>query len=384
LTLQIAKFKGIAQRGVGRLQFIDFTRGLVMMIMAWDHVSGFWMKIHGGLEGIYPHRNPALDLPLFMARFVSHWCAPTFIFLSGVSLALSVRKRLDRGDPQRDITVHLITRGVLLLIFEALIVSPAFDLPRLYFGVIAAIGVGLVIFSVYRRAPTAVILTISLIIILNHQWLDLSFIPMDVPWGHYLRRILHEPNFTWRPYFALYPVIPWIGVMGLGWVFGNFLNHFDREKLPRLKLPLALIGVAFIALFFVVRWANGYGNLVQRWGNNIMDWLYVSKYPPSIAFLLWTLGGMCLFLALGLLIEEKGWSDKNIIGAVHTFGRTPLFFYLTHLWLYRLRLPGAPVPFYLDLLQTLGLWAVGLVVLWLVCSRYEKIKRRYPRFLQYI
>ena len=355
-----------------------------MILMAWDHVSGFWMQVHGGLEGIYPSRIPALDLTMFLARFVSHWCAPTFVFLSGVSLALSVNNRLGRGDSQRDISLHIVKRGLLLLLFEVLLVSPAFDLPYLYFGVIACIGVGLIIFSVYRRLPTMAILAISMIIILNHQWLDLSFIPMDVAWGHYLRRIVHEPGFTWPPYFALYPVIPWIGVMGLGWVFGTYIHGLERERVFRLKLPLAAAGAASIALFFVVRYFNGYGNLVRRWSGDIMDWLYLSKYPPSIAFLLWTLGGMSLFLALGLLIEERGWSNKNIAGAVHTFGRAPLFFYLTHLWLYRLRLPRVPVPFYLDLLQTLGFWAVGLVILWALCSRYEKLKRRYPRFLQYI
>ena len=372
-------------RQVGRLQFIDFARGLVMVIMAWDHVSGFWMAVHGGLEGIYPYRNPALDLTLFMARFVSHWCAPTFVFLSGVSLALSVNKRLGRGEPERDITIHIVMRGLLLLLFEALLVSPAFDLPYLYFGVIAAIGVSLIVLSVGRRLPASVILAVSLIIILNHQWLDLGFIPMDAAWGHYLRRVLHEPGFDWRPYFALYPVIPWIGVVGLGWVFGSHLSGLDWERVRRLKLPLAAAGAGSIALFFLVRWANGYGNLVRRWSGDIMDWLYISKYPPSVAFLLWSLGGMCLFLALGLLIEERGWSNRGVMGALHTFGRTPLFFYLTHLWLYRLRLPGVLTPpFHLDLVQTLAFWAVGLVVLWVLCSRYEVLKRRYTRFLRYI
>jgi uncharacterized membrane protein len=384
LELQTIQTTERASKSIPRFQFIDFTRGLVMMIMAWDHVSNFWMQIHGGLEGIYPYRNPALDLTMFLARFVTHWCAPTFVFLSGVSLSLSVRKRLSRGDSQRDVTLHIIKRGLLLLLFEAFLVSPAFDLPILYFGVIATIGIGLIIFSISRRLPTALILVASLILILNHQWLDLSFIPMDVAWGHYLRRILHEPGFTWRPYFALYPIIPWIGVMGLGWTFGTFLQGFDREKLPKLKLPLTATGFSSIVLFFLVRWVNGYGNLVRRWSGNIMDWLYVSKYPPSIAFLLWTLGGMCFFLAIGIFIEERNWSSKNALGAVNTFGMTPLFFYLTHLWLYRLRLPMVPPPFHLDLIQTLAFWVVGLVVLWMLCSQYIKIKRRYPRVLQYI
>ena len=369
---------------VTRLHFIDFARGLVMIIMAWDHVSGFWMELHGGFEGIFPFRNPSLDLTHFLARFVSHWCAPTFVFLSGVSLAFSVRNRIRRGQSELDITLHIIKRGLILLLFEALLVSPAFDLPYLYFGVIAAIGVSLIMFSLIRKVPPAIIFIVSMIIILNQQWLDLSFLSMDVAWSHYLRRILHEPGFSWRPYFALYPLIPWFGVMGLGWVTGDRLHGMDSEKVPKLKLPLLATGATSVLLFFVVRWLNGYGNLVYRWSGDIMDWLYISKYPPSIAYLLWSLGGMCIFLAIGIMLQERDWSNLNLSGVVHTFGRTPLFFYLTHLWLYRLRLPRIPVPYHLDLFRTLGLWLIGLAVLWQLCSRYEKVKRRYPQFLQYI
>jgi uncharacterized membrane protein len=172
--------------------------------------------------------------------------------------------------------------------------------------------------------------------------------------------------------------------MGLGWGFGSFLKRTEREKITKLKQPLLVTGIASLSLFLVVRWLNGYGNLVQRWSNHILDWLYMSKYPPSLAFLLWTLGGTCIFMMIGILIEEKGWTNKNIPGAIHTFGRVPLFFYLTHLWLYRLRLPGVEVPFHLDILQTLGLWVVGLIVLWMICARYETLKSRYPRFLRYV
>jgi uncharacterized membrane protein len=371
---QTAQIVDTVPERLTRLQFIDFTRGLVMMLMAWDHASNFWNQVHGGSEGLMPFRNPNLDLVWTLARFVTHYAAPT----------------LSRGDSQRDITIHIIVRGLLLLVFEALIVAPAFNsgpglaLPRYYFGVIACIGVSLIIFSVYRRLPASVILGFSLIIILNQQWLDLSFIPFDVAWGHYLRRILAEPGFTWRPYFALYTLVPWFGVMGLGWVFGTYLNGFDRARLPKLKKFLAVAGVASIAMFLLVRLMNGYGNLVRRWSMDILDWLYISKYPPSIAFLLWTLGGACLFMALGIWLQEKNWSDKNIVGTIHTLGRAPLFFYLTHLWLYRLRLPAVPAPFYLNIWQTMAWWGVGLVILWLACSKYLVLKKRYPRFLQYI
>ena len=367
-----------------RFQFIDFARGLVMIIMAWDHVSGFWMEIHGGIEGILGSRNVSLNLVHTLARFISHYCAPTFVFLSGVSLAFSVKGRLSRGDSQNSITLHIIKRGLILLVFETLLVSPAFELPSLYFGVIATIGVSLIIMSIGRRLPTPVILGASLLIILNQQWLDLSFIPNDPAWGHYLRRIIAEPGFTRPPYFALYPVIPWIGVLGLGWIFGIYLNNFNKSKLSELKVPLFGFGLVSIGMSIVVRYMNGYGNLVSRWSNNLLDWLYISKYPPSLVFLLWGLGGMCLFLAMGIILQERNLSNKNLAGVIHTIGRVPLFFYITHLWLYRFRLPGVQLPFHLTMTQTLGAWVLGVAVLWLMCSRYEKLKRMHPRFLQYI
>ncbi len=374
---------------IGRLPFIDFARGIVMAIMAWDHVSSFWHALHHGGEGILGRAPPFPNLIWFLERFVSHVCAPTFIFLAGTVLALSALKRVSRGESQTSVTIHMVKRGLVLLVLEALVVSPAFGTSWMYFGVIACIGLSLIIFSVYRRLPLSVILALSLIIVLNHNFLGLNFIPADTPWGWYARVIIHEPNFDWWPYFGLYSIIPWIGVMGLGWVFGNLLAKLDPERIVRLKKPLAATGVASIVMFFIVRWTNGYGNLLRRWGNTVIDWLYVSKYPPSIAFLLWTLGWMCLFLALGLAIQNRSWFGKGVTGAILAFGRNPLFFYLTHLWLYRLRLPTAlrpepPPPFYLEMWQTLIFWAVGLVVLWQLCLRYEKLKRAYPKFLQYI
>jgi len=370
--------------GPGRLQFIDFARGVVMAVMAWDHVSSFWNEFHHGGEGILGRQPPFLNLVWFLERFVSHVCAPTFIFLAGTVLALSAAKRLARGESQRSVSKRLVIRGVLLLIFEALIVDPAFDLPQYYFGVIACIGVSLIIFSVYRRLPPTVILAISLIIVLNHRFLSLDWIPANTDWGWYLRVIIHEPNFDRWPYVGLYPIIPWIGVMGLGWSLGTLLASMDPEGIRRLKAPLFAAGAGSIALFFVVRLMNGYGNLLRRWGNTAIDWLYVSKYPPSLAFLLWTLGWMCVLLSIGIVLEDRGWSRKNLSGVIHAYGRNPLFFYLTHLWLYKGRLPYTPKTFHLEMWQTFTFWVVGLVILWQLCLRYEKLKRAHSRFLQYI
>jgi uncharacterized membrane protein len=376
----------VHRSSIGRIQFIDFTRGVVMAIMAWDHVSGFWNRFHHGGEGVMGRKPLFLNTTWFLARFVSHWCAPTFIFLAGTVLAISAGKRLSRGESQRDITLRMIKRGGILLIAEAFVVSPAFGGSPLYFGVIACIGVCFIIFSVFRRLPPTVILALSLLTVIAHPFLNLDWIPADNPFGWYLRVILHEPNHDWYPFTGLYPILPWIGVMGLGWSFGTLLLKLDSPQIKKLKVPLCATGVASLIMFFIVRWLKGYGNLLPREGNTLVDWLYVAKYPPSLAFLLWTLGSMCLFMALGLILENRAGFEKGITGVILAFGRNPLFFYLTHLWLYRVRAGWIQRPvFYLDLQTTLVFWLVGLIVLWRLCMRYEKFKRSHPdSLLQYI
>mgnify|MGYP001829256213 CR=1 FL=1 len=156
-------------------------------------------------------------------------------------------------------------------------------------------------------------------------------------------------------------------------------------------------------MFILVRWNNGFGNLLLREGTKIVgptgriwdmpkttpqliiDWLYVSKYPPSVAFLLWTLGGMCLMMYLGLWLQERPGFKTGITRILLTYGRNPLFFYLTHLWLYKLRLSRQRWPPLLPMFPTLVFWVVGLTALYLMCDRYELVKRRYPEsILQYI
>jgi len=370
-----------------RLHFIDFTRGIVMALMAWDHVSGFWnMPYHHGGEGLMGRMPAFINFTWFIERFISHYCAPTFIFLAGVALALSTTRRLSNGESQKTITLRMIKRGLALLVLSAFVVAPAFGGHPLRFGVIACFGVCFVIFSVYRRLPQIVLLILSLIIVLNHQFLNLNWIPKDTWWGMYLRVIIHEPSNEWYPFTGIYPIIPWIGVMGLGWSFGTLLTGYDFSNIKQLKEPLLITGSVSLFLWFLVRWINGYGNLLSRVGNTAIDWLYVSKYPPSLAFLLWTLGGMCFFMALGLYLEDQPGFHRGITGIILVFGRVPLFFYLTHLWLYGMRLPGTPRRnVSLPLSTTVVLWLVGLLILWQLCIRYEQLKKSHPdSLLQYI
>lgn len=261
----------------------------------------------------------------------------------------------------------------------------AFGLSPLYFGVLGCFAACFIIFSVFRRLPWQAILIVSTAVLLLHPLLDLSFLPNE-GLGLLVKLYLQTPSYDYYPFQVLYPIIPWIGVMGLGWCFGVYLNRVDVETIRKLATPIALIGAASIATFIVIRWFNGYGNLVSRQGNTIQAWLAVSKYPPDLAFLTVTLGGMCLLISLGILIENKSWFGSGVTGVLLVFGRVPLFFYVTHLVLYRVR------PFYMtkplfqtDLLTTIVFWLVGLLILWRLCLRYEKFKRAHPEsLLQYI
>jgi uncharacterized membrane protein len=375
-----------------RLLFIDFVRGIVMILMAWDHVSGFWNPGKMGSEGLRGYFPVFIDFNQFMLRFITHVCAPTFMFLAGTSLALSVRRRQARGESERDISKRLVARGTMMWLFAIYIVGPAFGSGPLYFGVLACFGLSFILWSVLRKLPTPVILAASVIMILFHPSLNLDFIP-DSGLAFYLKAIIHEPasmRAQW-PLGGLYPIIPWIGVIGLGWGFGDFLHSYDKTKIQSLKLPLVATGFGAWVLFVAVRWFNGFGVLVSRQGSTLMDWLSVAKYPPSLAFLLVTLGEMCFFLAIGLLVQRLRNPEKGLTGMVLLFGRIPLFFYLSHLVLYRLRpffmtmTRPRELFFSLTLWETGAFWVIGLAILWWLGGHYYEFKRRHKdSLLQYI
>lgn len=148
----------------------------------------------GGGEGILGRMPPFVNTTWFLERFVSHFCAPTFIFLAGTVLTVSAARRLERGEAEMGVALHLVKRG-LVLFLEAFFVSPAFSMPWTYFGVLACIGVCLIAFSVAWWLPWKAMLALSLVVVLGHQFLDLGFIPAGPNWGWYLRVILHEPNY---------------------------------------------------------------------------------------------------------------------------------------------------------------------------------------------
>jgi uncharacterized membrane protein len=189
------------------------------------------------------------------------------------------------------------------------------------------------------------------------------------------------------PFGGLYPIFPWIGVMGLGWVFGVLISSLGEERIHGLKTPLLIAGASSWVLFVAVRWMNGFGVLVPRSGDTLVAWLSLSKYPPSLAFLLFTLGEMFIFLALGLHLQESRFIENGVAQTILLFGKTPLFFYVAHLILYRIRPFWMDQPrFYdLNLWETGAFWIIRLVILRWFCSYYLTLKNEHPEsILQYI
>jgi uncharacterized membrane protein len=376
-----------------RLPFIDFVRGLAMVLMALDHASLYWNKGRVANEGLMGFRPEYVNVAQFLTRFITHYCAPTFVFLAGSAIALSTFRRSKAGSSQKEITLRMIKRGVILVLLDFTVVgtaygyNPIFGTSPIYFGVLSCIGLSLIIFSVARLLSTGRILASSIIVILLHSYLSLNWISRENGWGFCARVMLHEPTMLPSAWCTgLYPIIPWIGVLGLGWCFGRYIAEHS-ENLHALKDRIArnsaVLGLASIVLFFAVRVTNGYGNLLLRQGSDIEDFMSFSKYPPDLAFLSWTLGGMAILVALALKYEEV--LKFAPFRQVRLFGRVPLFFYCMHLYVYLM------VPVALRALSSFSLqvtylaWVVGLVLLYPICLKYDGLKRRRPAsFLQYL
>lgn len=311
-----------------RIQSIDLLKGLVMVIMALDHVRDYF---HYSAFYFDPTDPDQSTLPIFFTRFITHFCAPTFCFLAGTS-AFMVGKRKSKNELSR----FLLKRGIWLVFIEMTIVNFAwyfdvyFRTPGLL--VIWSLGISMIVLSGLIHLPRKVILVFSLLLIIGHNLLDTVHFNGTVLWA-----ILHE--------FALfkisdsvtfivgYPIIPWIAVMALGYYFGAFYDS-SFDALKRKKI-FNTIGILAIFIFVILRFSTIYGDpvLYKDYGSlskNIISFLNPSKYPPSLDYLLMTLGFAFLFLANAEKLKGK------VVNFFSTFGRVPFFYYILHLYLIHL------------------------------------------------
>ncbi|RFZ83432.1 DUF1624 domain-containing protein [Mucilaginibacter terrenus] len=316
-----------------RIQSIDILRGAIMLIMAIDHTRDF---LHKGGQ-LYDATNMGTTYPaLFFTRWITHFCAPTFVFLSGVSVYLAGTRRT-----KSELSSFLLKRGLWLIVVEVLLITFAFSLNPLYnafaLQVIWAIGVSMIILGLLIWLPVRVIGLIGLIIIVGHDYITtLKLTPNTTE--DTLVKILFTARGFLIPLnanhfiFDLYAIIPWTGVMLLGYTFGTL---YKREYNPASrKRFLIYCGLAVFALFLVLRFMNGYGDpapwAVQKNGIfTFMSFLNVSKYPPSLMY-------CCLTLSVGMIVLAL---TENATGKLAAFfkvyGSVPFFYYVLHFYLIR-------------------------------------------------
>ena len=308
-----------------RIQSIDILKGLVMVIMALDHTRDYF---HYDSFFFSPEDVTKSNLPIFFTRWITHFCAPAFSFLAGLSAFMVSRRKT-----KKELSSFLIKRGVWLVIIELTIVNfswyfdVSFSSPGLF--VIWVLGISIIALAGIIYLPRNYILIFSCILIFGHNLLDSIHFDGNVLWS-----IIHEYNFfdlgNGYDFETAYPLIPWVAVMSLGYYFGAFYNEsFGANKRKKM---FNIIGISSIVLFTILRFTNVYGDF-SLWQNydtiskDLISFFNPSKYPPSLLYLLMTLGATFLFLANTENLKGK------LLEFFKTFGRVPFFYYILHIYL---------------------------------------------------
>ena len=364
--------------GPGRIAAVDALRGLVMILMTWDHASYAYNAGRYVTDSVGWY-TPGSVIPTaqFLARFVTHMCAPTFICLAGLVMAISIRRKQDAGIEQKRIDADLMFRGIFILALDPLWMSFGFG-GRTVFQVLYAIGGGLCCMVLLRRLGTRWLLAVGLGLMLGSEalagwvlWVN------DGKGAGPVGALLTNGGRLGFSGYVLYPLLPWLAYMILGVACGRLMSR-DARKNPTHGFLLA--GLILMVLFVVVRGIDGYGNMrLHRDNLHLLQWLHVSKYPPSLSFGLLTLGLMCLCLALFMHVYSG--KSAATLDPLLVFGRTPLFFYILHVHL----LTGSAKALDLwkggGLLTTAAATVAVLAVLHPLCRWFAKVKRSHPQSL---
>ncbi len=376
-----------------RIYSIDVLRGAVMVIMALDHVRDFF---HYTASTDSPTNLMTTTAPLFFTRWITHFCAPTFVFLAGISAFLMGQKKTIR-----QLASFLIKRGFWLIGVEVLIVTLAWTFNPFYnliiLQVIWAIGLSMIILGCMIWLPSNVILLMGLIIIGLHNLLDNAELnrhgQVNLIW-----ELAHHGNFKLETLSAnhliiiVYAFLPWTGIMltgyGLGRIFTQEFHPANRRKI------LFGLGSAFLLLFVLLRFLNHYGDPVpwQMQRNplfSLLSFVNLSKYPPSLDYITMTLGAAMIIL--GLLDRIS----RNFFSFLRVFGTVPFFFYVLHLYLIHaitvivFFIQGYPPkdiapqhsPFFFrpdhfgfHLPGVYLIWALVILILYPLCKKYNRYK----------
>ncbi|UPW19940.1 heparan-alpha-glucosaminide N-acetyltransferase domain-containing protein [Agarivorans sp. TSD2052] len=311
-----------------RLASIDVMRGLVMLFMLLDHVRERFYYQHRITDPITIEDTEA---ELFFTRILAHLCAPIFVFLTGVSAWLYANPS---NKAPRSPRAFLLKRGLFLVLLEVTVINFSWfgNYNALYLQVIWAIGISMIALALLSSLPNKLIAIIGLLIVFGHNALaPIQFAPGE--WGYSLWTILHDRNQLFSSdtfsVFASYPVLPWIGVILLGYAIGPLFSNKVQPK--QRQRDLLTLSASVLTLLAVLRGFNIYGEaLPWQLGSShietIMSFLNFTKYPPSLHFILLTLGIAFALLALFETFNNKATS------ALKTYGSAPMFFYVFHLY----------------------------------------------------
>ena len=348
-----------------RIVSIDVMRGLVILLMAVDHVR----------ERFFYHLNVSdpMDLEmtspaLFFTRITAHLCAPTFVFLTGMAAWLYANPA---NNPPRSPSRFLLKRGLFLVLIEITLVNFSWfgNVDTIFLQVIWAIGLSMIALSLMVKLPFTIIGLVGIAIVAGHNLLSpISFNPGET--GYTLWAILHDRGIIYDGAIrikASYPILPWIGVILLGYFAGPLYSR-TMDMLARRKRLIGL-GVSLLAILLVLRGINIYGELLpwQSQGSallTLMDFINFTKYPPSLNFLMLTIGIALLMLAWFETLSNK------FMDALEVFGSAPMFIYILHLYVllisYHIVLatvgPNAGDLFALDYVWQL--WVIAALLMW--------------------
>lgn len=316
---------------VARIDSIDLLRGLVMVIMALDHTRDFF-----GDPAARPTDLATTTAALFYTRWVTHLCAPTFFLLTGVGARLT-RRRLSPPELSR----FLLTRGLWILFLELVVMRFALQFNLDYqvtvITVLWALGWSMIVLAALSRLPWLAIAAFGALLVCGHNALDGLSPGMTAHSGLLgaLWTVLHQPGVLYQGSHTLvlisYVLIPWVGVTALGYVLGG-VYEWSADRRRRLLLRF---GLGLVAAFIVLRFSNVYGDPAPwSWqatpARTVMSFLNTVKYPPSLLFLLMTLGPALL------LLRAFDGGAPACLRPVATFGKVPLFFYVLHFYLIHL------------------------------------------------
>lgn len=378
-----------SQKSNLRIESIDALRGLVMVLMALDHTRDYFSDF-----AFSPADLAHTTTGLFLTRWITHFCAPIFIFLIGVGMFISVA----RGKTKQQISFFLLTRGIWMIIAECILIHAmwtfSFDLRVQLWQVFWVIGASMITLSALVFLPWRIIFLFGIVLIAGHNFLDGKETVLLGAWSW-----LHVPTITSFLGFTRvsipYTILPWIGVPALGYVCGYIFLLPEKQR----RKQLFYVGTFCIAAFLLLRFANFYGDphpweMQKNWVFTCLSFLNCTKYPPSLLYLLMTLGGM-FFVFL--------WLDKynNLLTrSLAVFGKVPFFYYVLHLALihslvllasyirfgsgakqfignkFLLFDPSLIAPYGYPLPVVYLVWFLVVVMLFPLCHWYAKVKAR--------